>query len=134
MEDTTPLHQVFDHVAQPLTYHDPRVRALPIGDPNDIALLQAVSRGEFATAGFRNRDLRRLLHPTHSDASTADLRKLSARISRQLRILRAHGLIRKLPKSHRYRLTSKGHQLTAALSAIRQTSLKRLIGTHPTPT
>lgn len=133
VEDTTPLHQVFDHVAQPLTYHNRRVRALRIGDPNDIALLQAVSRGEFATAGFRNRDLRRLLHPTHVNSSTADIRKLSARISRQLRILRAHGLIRKIPKSHRYRLTSKGHQLTAALSAIRQTNLKRLIGTHPTP-
>ena len=67
--------------------------------PNDIALLQAVSRGEFATAGFRNRDLRHLLHPTHFDASTANIRKLSACISRQLRILRAHGLIRKIPKS-----------------------------------
>jgi len=34
---------------------------LRIGDPDDLALLAAVARGEFATAGFRNRDLRPLL-------------------------------------------------------------------------
>jgi hypothetical protein len=46
-----------------------RSRAIRIGDPNDIALLKAVCRGEFATAEFRNRDLQRLLHPVRSDTS-----------------------------------------------------------------
>ena len=93
-----------------------------------MALLRAVSRGEFATAGFRNRDLRRILHPSGRDQTKADVRKLSARVSRRLRLLRAHGVIQKIPKTHRYRLTAAGQLLTAALFAARDATLKQLIG------
>ena len=53
------------------------------------ALLVAVSRGEFALAGLRNRDLRRLLFPANS--TTAEQRQQAAKITRQLALLRAHG-------------------------------------------
>ena len=76
-----------------------------------MALLQAISRGEFATAGFRNRDLRPLLYPSKRAPSAGDARRLSARISRQLRFLRAHGVIKKIPKTHRYQLTTQGLRL-----------------------
>lgn len=127
VEDTTPLAELFDQVAKPVTYRNRRVRALRTGDPQDIALLQAISRGEFATAGFRNRDLRLLLYPTLKTRSQAEERRLSAKVSRQLRLLRAHGLIRKVSKSHRYRLTAKGQLLTAALFAARQANVKKLL-------
>src|SRR3989304_4465522 len=58
VDDSTPLHRLLDQVSQPTPYHGRRVRALRIGDPHDLALLQAVSRGEVAPAGFRNRDPR----------------------------------------------------------------------------
>jgi DNA-binding HxlR family transcriptional regulator len=35
-------------------------------------------------------------------------------------------LIRKVPKSYRYRLTDKGRTLVAALQAVRNASLERL--------
>ena len=127
VEDYTPLSQLFDQVSRHTTYHHRRVRALRIGDPDDIALLNAISRGEFATAGFRNRDLRRHLHPNHRTAIKADERRLSAKVGRKIRLLRAHGLIRKISKSHRYRLTAKGHLLTAALFAARQANIKQLL-------
>jgi len=127
VEDTTPLAELFDQVAKPVTYRSRRVRALRTGDPLDIALLKAISRGEFATAGFRNRDLRRLLYPTTKTRSQTEERRLSAKVSRLLRLLRAHGLIRKVTKSHRYRLTAKGQLLTAALFAARQASVKQLL-------
>ena len=104
------------------------MRALRISDPHDIALLTAVSRGEFATAGFRNRDLRRFLAPP-SAAAPLDARRLTATISRQLRLLRAHGVIQKISKTHRYNLTLKGQLLTAALFAVREATLSQLIGT-----
>ena len=63
---------------------------LRISDPNDLALLATVARGEFATAGFRNRDLRGWLYPAHSESPPAHHLRLSARVSRQLRLLRAH--------------------------------------------
>ena len=127
VEDTTPLAELFDQVAKPVTYRNRRVRALRTGDPQEIALLKAISRGEFATAGFRNRDLRCLLYPTTKTRPRNEERRLSAKVSRQLRLLRAHGLIRKISKSHRYRLTAKGELLSAALFAARQASVKQLL-------
>ena len=128
VDDTTPLHHLLDHVSHPTAYHGRRVRALRIGDPSDLALLKAVSRGEFATAGFRNRDLRRLLHPTTDAASPADVRRLAAKITRQLRLLRAHRVVQKISKTHRYKLSPKGQLLTAALFAVREATLTQLIG------
>jgi hypothetical protein len=127
VNDDTPLATVLDAVSRHATWRGRRVRALRVGDPADIALLEAISRGEFATAGLRNRDLRRLLFPAKNNASPADTRRLSARVSRMLRMLRAHGVIHKIPKSHRYRLSPKGHQLTAALFAARTATLKQLL-------
>jgi hypothetical protein len=129
VDDNTPLHRLLDQVGRPTDYRGRRVRALRIGDPADLALFQAVSRGEWATAGFRNRDLRRLLYATPGTVSQAQARRLTARVTRQLRLLRAHGLIHKISKTHRYRLTAKGHLLTAALFAARDATLHQLIGT-----
>ena len=125
IDDSRPLHELLDQVSRRTNYRGRVVRALRIGDHNDIALLQAISNAKFAVPGFRNRDLRELLHPTASQPQ--DLRRLSARITRQLRLLRAHGLIQKIPKSHRYRLTQRGHLLTAALFAVRSASIQRLL-------
>lgn len=127
VNDDTPLATLLDQVSKPTTYHGRRARALRIGQADDVALLQAISRGEFATAGFRNRDLRRLLQPGASKADKKLLRRLTARIGRQIRLLRAHGLIHKVQKSHIYRLTDKGRLLTAALFAVRGASIKQLL-------
>jgi hypothetical protein len=127
VEDDTALAELFDQVSHPTRYRGRRVRALRIGDAQDLALLQAISRGEFATSGLRNRDLRPLLCPTSKTLSPLEVRRLSAKVSRQLRMLRAHGILRKVPKSHRYRLTAKGHLLTAALFAARRASVKQLL-------
>ncbi len=129
MDDRTPLRQLLDRVSRPVTYRGRRVRALRIGDADDLALLRTISHGEFATAGFRNRDLCRLLHPTPRHLSTSEKRRRSARMSRALRLLRAHGVIKKIPKTHRYRLTNNGHLLTAAVFAVREATLEQLVGT-----
>lgn len=127
VDDSTPCSRLFDAVAKPVFANQKRVRALRLADPHDLALLQAVSRGEFATAGFRNRDIRALILPAPLNSDPAHLRRASAKISRQLRILRAHGLVAKIPNSHRYRLTHKGQLLSAALFAIRRASIKQLL-------
>jgi hypothetical protein len=127
IDDSTTLAALLDTVAKPTTYREKRVRALRTGDPADVALLAAVSRGEFATAGFRNRDIRLLLHPDSARATPDEVRRIAARVGRQLRLLRAHGLIRKVQKSHRYILTARGNQLTAAISAARNATIKQLL-------
>ena len=125
-DDATPA-SVLDEVSRPTTMAGRRVRAIRFGDPADLALLQAISRGEFAIAGFRNRDIRKLLHPEKREPSPKELRSQSGRVSRLLRLLRAHGLIQKVPETHRYRLSPKGQLLTAALFAARCATLKQLL-------
>ena len=124
VEDTTPCWRIFDAVSRPVIDDGRRFRALRLSDPADLALLQAISRGEFVIAGFRNRDLRRLLYP---EAGTADAQRLSGRVSRLLRLLRAHGIIKKIPKTHRYQITNRGRLLTAALRATRDATIKELL-------
>ena len=127
VEDTTPCSKLFHAVSRPVVDRGRRVRALRLGDRDDLALLETVARGEFAVSGFRNRDIRRLLDPAAANASPRDLRRLSAKTSCRLRLLRAHGIIRKVPKTHRYRLTTRGELLTAALFATRSANIKQLL-------
>ncbi len=122
----TRLRQLVDAVCRPTTFHGRRVRALrPWAEP-DTALLTAVSRGEFVLTGFRNRDLRAILSP-HSSADNPSRRAAAGRVTRLLRILRAHKLIRKLPKTHRYQLTTKGRLIITAILAAHQADVSTLL-------
>lgn len=88
-------------------------RALNPSASDDLALLRAVMAGEHAVQGFRNADIRLLLHG-ETAASTVAKRQAAA-VGRKLAILRAHGLIARIQRSHRWRLTEKGARLIAAL-------------------
>jgi hypothetical protein len=128
VDETTPCSKLFDAVSHPAIENGRRMRALRLGDCHDIALLQAICRGEFAASGFRNRDIRLRLYPASLHAPQREARQLAAKTGRQLRLLRAHGVIRRIPKTHRYRLTERGELLTAALRATRDANIKQLLG------
>jgi hypothetical protein len=107
-----------------VTWQGRPVRGLnPLASP-DAALLAAVSRGEFTINGFRNRDLRAVLYPASS--SSTEQRRQAGKITRQLRMLRAHGLIKKVPKTHRYVLTDQGRTTIIALLAAQKADTKKL--------
>ena len=101
-----------------------RYRGLnPLG-ADDAELLEAVNRGEFAINGFRNRDIRQRLYGTTKDK--AKERKQMAAVGRKIRLLRGHGLVAKVSKTHRYVVTAKGRRLITAMSAARQASTEKL--------
>jgi hypothetical protein len=130
VEDTTPCSNLFDAVSRfTLDSRGRRVRALRLNDPAELALLEAISRGEFSTSGFRNRDIRQRLYPHSGSLPPAESGRLSARTGRLLRILRSHGLIYKIQKSRRYRLSAQGQLLTAALFATRNADIRQLLST-----
>jgi hypothetical protein len=124
VDDSRSLAELVQGVCRPVRWHGQRARALNPLATDDAHLLEAVNRGEFAINGFRNRDLRSLLFPTSSDAT--DERRRSAAISRKLRLLRAHGLIHKMPKTHRYQISPHGRDVINALLAARQASIATL--------
>jgi hypothetical protein len=103
-----------------------RVRALNPFAPGDAHLLEIVSRHEFLINGLRNRDLRRLLYGEDKEDPVEQRRRSSA-VTRQLRLLRAHKLINKVPKTHRYVVSERGRQVITALLAARNANADQLI-------
>ena len=95
-----------------------------IQSADDAALLEFVSRGEFTINGFRNRDVRAGLFGHCSD--TSELPRQSGKVTRLLRLLRAHGLIKKVPRTHRYLVTSRGRNIIMPLLQARQTNTSTL--------
>jgi hypothetical protein len=92
---------------------------------DDQDLFAAINRGEFAINGFRNRDLQALLFGAVGTL-LAERRRRSAWVSRKLRMLRAHGLIQKVPRTHRYQVTAAGRAILVAVLASAKASVHQL--------
>jgi len=125
VDTSTPLGELIRDICQPTIYRDKPVRALrPWAEP-DLALFRAVSRGEFCVNGFRNRDLQSLLFDSAAN-TPEEQRRRSARVSRLLRMLRAHHLIQKVPRTHRYLITPRGRDILSAVLAAHRIRLDQL--------
>jgi hypothetical protein len=119
------LAKLTEELCRPVTWEAGRARGLNPLRKDDAALLEATNRGEFILTGFRNRDLQGLLYS--SEAKDAkELRRRSGAVTRKIRLLRAHGLIRKIPRSHRYMVTDKGRMAITALLAARAADATKL--------
>jgi len=124
VEIDSPLAQEAAKVCRAVGSKKRRHRALnPMGDA-DGELMAAVNRGEYTINGFRNRDVRSRLYAPTSDKHKEH--QQMAAVGRKLRLLRGHGLIAKVPKTHRYVVTEKGRRIITALLAARQASTEKL--------
>ncbi len=125
LDTTTPLGRLAATVCRPVSKDGQRYRALHPFSPEDRPLLEAISEGNYATGGFCNRDLAARLYPAKS-ADPAERSRIASKVSYRLRILRAHGLIRKLPGQRRYHMTTKGRQIVTALLQAQHATLQQL--------
>ncbi len=123
--DKTSLAELTKDLGERQQWKGRSVRALNPLAAADVALLEAVSRGEFAISGFRNRDLR--AHLFGDVADIAESKRQSGKVTRMLRLLRGHGLILKISNTHRYQLTEKGRSSLSALLAARNANTKQLL-------
>jgi hypothetical protein len=120
------LEPLLATISQPVVKRGCRHRGLrPWAE--DAALLATLARGEFLLNGFRNRDLRAVLAEKPAATDPLQQRKASARISRQIRLLRAHGLARKVSGTHRYLLTPKGAQLCTAVLHLNHVEIQEVV-------
>jgi hypothetical protein len=95
-----------------------KLRALNPFAPADLALLTAISDPKWLLNGLRNRDLAEALFGEAPD-DPRECQRRSARVSRLLRLLRAHGVIQKVPKTYRYQVCAKARDRILALLAAR---------------
>ena len=120
VDDQMTVQDLLARLGQPRMWKGRRVRALdPLGQ--DRVLLAAVCRGEYVLNGFRNRDLQQIFFGAPADA-LRERRRRSAWVSRKLRLLRAHGVIRKITGTYRYQLADAGRRaVNAIFAALRAT-------------
>lgn len=110
---------------RPVHYRGRRVRGLQPWAAAELAVLRALSRGEFLLAGLRNRDVRTLLFPTATHCR-AERRRRAAHVTRLLRLMRAHGVLRKVAHTRRYQVTVRGRGLITAVLAAHAANAEQL--------
>jgi hypothetical protein len=103
----------FDQVVRPIEVDGQRASALRFGDARVQALLSVLVLFSFQLRGFTNQQMRALLaqllglDPAHYPVG---------RMTYDLRRLRLHGLIQRIPKSHRYEVTVTGLRIALIFS------------------
>jgi len=113
--DHTIGEDVFQRVHEPVKVNGQHAPALRFGDPRVLALLSVLLSFRLLPRGFRNRDIREMVAsllgrvPAHMTAGmmTYDLRRL-----------RLHGLIERIPKTHRYQVTDLGFRIALVTTRI----------------
>lgn len=88
---------------------DRSYRGFNLFDGDDLELFGAIIRGEFNISGFSNRCLRKIIKG-----------KKGHQVSRLLKRLRKHGLIKKIANTYKYYLTALGRRVTATALKLRE--------------
>ena len=94
-----------DAVCQPVTVHDQRAAGLRFGDRRVLALMQTLCLFALSPTGLRHRDMRAAVAQLRGPHAAPDA---ASQTTYDLRRLRLHRLIERVPKTHRYRITERG--------------------------
>ena len=89
-------------ISLPVEENDRSYRGFNFFDPEDEELFESLGSGEFNISGFQNKDLRRRIKG-----------KNTGQVSRLMKRLRSHGLVKKIGRTYKYYLTSLGKQVIA---------------------
>jgi hypothetical protein len=107
-QDCQLAEAIFEQINSPRLVDGQRASALPFGNPRVMALLQALCLFVLLPEGFRNAALR---------GQVAELLNVSApdyrpgQMTYDLRRLRLHGLIARIPRTQRYEITGLGKRV-----------------------
>jgi hypothetical protein len=102
-DDPTDGLKKLDKVVETVRENDRSYKGFNFFNKEDEKILVTVADGMFTLSGMTNKELRKLLPD-----------KTPGQISRILKRLRLHGLIKKVGKSYKYYLTSLGRQVITA--------------------
>src|SRR5262245_6254602 len=113
VQDPQPTYRRVEELAQPKVQSGRSYAGFNPARQQDVSLFRAVLAGAQALQGFRNGDVRRALYGAAKEPSRR--RRESAAVGRQLKRLHVRGLIAKVPRSRRWRVTAKGQSLMGAV-------------------
>jgi DNA-binding PadR family transcriptional regulator len=111
----------FQEMQRPVSLNDQRAAALRFADPRVQALLHVLLLFLLVQGTFRHHDLREHLAPLLGQKPS---QFTPGRITYDLRRLRLHGLIERIPRTHRYRITAKGLRTALFFTRLYDRSLR----------
>jgi len=115
-------------VTSPILVQDQRAAGLRFGDRRVHALMHALCLFALAPTGFRHREFRdHVAQLQHRDADTYP----AGSMTYDLRRLRLHGLIERVPRSHRYRITQVGAQVAMFYARVYTRALRPTCSLQP---
>jgi hypothetical protein len=124
----------FQKLNRPIQIDSQRASALRFADPQVQALCGALLGFQLLPTGFSSRNLRDSLAPL---LGLQPHQLTQGRMTYQLRRLRLHGIIERLPGSHRYQLTGFGLRtgwfFTRTYARIIRPGIASALGQLPTP-
>jgi hypothetical protein len=103
IDDPTPGIKALSKISDSVKEREHRYRGFNFFDDEDQTLFEVLCRGEYFIQGFRNRALREHLGGFRS-----------SQVSRLLKRLRLHGIIKKVGKTYKYYLTEFGRHVALA--------------------
>ena len=109
LEDPRAETKNLDKISRPTRQGDRTYRGFNLFHGDDRLLFEAIASGQFNISGFTNRSLRNLLPD-----------KTGTQISRMLKRLRTHGLIKKIGRTYKYYLTRLGRQVVMTALKLRR--------------
>jgi hypothetical protein len=115
-------------VSHPVVVGDQRAAGLRFADRRVHALMHALCLFTLAPTGVRHRELRD--HVAHLQGRDPAAYPASA-MTYDLRRLRLHGLIERVPRSHRYRITPTGAQVAMFYARLYTRALRPASSLHP---
>ena len=119
------MGKLIEKISAPVIENGKRFRALRASDPADLALFKAVTDGRFTINGFRNRDLQTMLF-LKPPASEKEKRQRTGKVSRLIRLLRAHHLVKRVSNTYRYLLTQRGAEILRSILSMTHITLAQL--------
>jgi len=109
IQDPTSGLRNLTKIAKTVRQEDRTYRGFNLFSGDDLELFLALLRGEYNISGFTNRTLRAFLHG-----------KAGPQVSRLLKRLRVHGLIRRVPNTYKYYLTKLGRRVILTALKLRE--------------
>lgn len=103
IDDPTPGLKALSKISDSVEEREHHYRGFNLFDDDDQSIFEVLCRGEFFIHGFRNRSLREHLR-----------RFGSSQVSRLLKRLRLHGIIKKVGRTYKYYLTELGRHVAVA--------------------
>ncbi len=121
------LKEVSGSCCQRITKKGRKHRAINPWNIEDFKLLLFLTKGGISINGFRNSDIKFHLFGNTKKLLEKDKKYFSGKATSYIRLLRGHGLIRKVPKENRYVLREKGRKFSTSLIYASNVDVEKLM-------